>query len=1011
MWLSGEAGIGKTRLLAALEEDARAAGALVLHGAGWEDPSTPAFWLWTRVLREAARAGDSADWGEEARALLAASIVDGDPAGRFPLFDSVTRAVAALADERPVVLVLDDLHWADPGSLKLLRFLAADAVSAQVLLACGWRTGEATLAGEVQELIARAVSVDLSGLDQIAVAELIEATTGVQVDERDAVAVTDQTGGNPLFVTEMARLAASRRSATIAGTMPATTLSTIQRRLARLSQGCHDLLAVASVLGPEGDLARLARLLGSSMADILAAVDEAVGAGLVMQDREKYRFAHTLVRDAAYDAVALGRRRELHLVAASDLAIDGVPDSRAAEVAHHLLCASPLPPRSLVVEALEQASRAAFAMQAYEEAAAHYRTALSLVTDGGLERQRLLLAYGEALLASDNLQVARPAFVDAAEIARTHGDAEAFARAALGYAAGLTGFEVRLGDQVQLQLLREGVGLLPEADSELRVHLLARLSVALSYGTSIEARARIADEALAMARRIGDVRGEVQALSAWCDAHAGPIDAQRREDAATQMLELARLAADRPAELLALRHRVLARMECGKIREVESDVRAFAGIAVQLRQPVYAWYVPLWRGYLAHMRGELDEVQACIGEVDRIGALVGSRNSVMLALTQRLWVLAERLDEVGMRALLKPLVEAVDDQVPTSQVVLQLFPGMPREGHRAAFPLLPQVVEDLPVDAEWLNYLAVFASTLFEEEAPAEFAAVVYDRLGPHRDRYVVDGIGAGAHGSVEHYLAMLASLTGDGDASEAHFARALVANGAAPLHVATTLRARGIARRRRGEDRGMVDLAAARNAYRQMGLSARTAEMESMLGPPAGSGEANRFVREGAVWRVTYAARSTTVRHSKGMADIADLLSQPHHEIHVLDIIGGPVPRQGDLGPVLDAQAKAAYNRRLADLQEAADDGDESATAEREALVAQLASAYGMGGRARPTGATAERARSAVTLRIRSAIARIEHEHPELGRHLRVTVRTGTFCAYEPERDMTWRLTPGLTS
>ena len=477
------------------------------------------------------------------------------------------------------------------------------------------------------------------------------------------------------------------------------------------------------------------------------------------------------------------------------------------------------------------------------------------------------------------------------------------------------------------------------------------------------------------------------------------------------MLELARSAADRPAELLALRHRVLARMECGKIHEVESDIRAFARIADELRQPVYGWYVFLWRGYLAHMRGELDEVETCIDHVERIGALVGSRNSVMLALTQRFWVLAERLDEEGMRALLRPLVESVDDQVPTSQVVLQLFPGMPREGHRAAFPLLPQLLDDLPVDAEWLNFLAVFATTLFEDEAPAEYAAMVYDRLLPHRARFVVDGMRA-RRGSVEHYLGMLASLTDDVDASESHFARALVANGGAPMHVATTLRARGIAGRRRGDERGVVDLAAARDAYRQMGLTARTAETESMLGPLSRLASPNIFVREGAAWRLTYAGRTTVVKHSKGMADIASLLSQPHHEVHVLDITGGPVvPRRRNLGPVLDAKAKAAYRRRLADLQEAADEGDETAAAEREALVAQLASAYGMGGRARTTGATTERARSAVTLRIRNAIARIEVEHSGLGRHLRVAVRTGTFCAYEPEPEVTWLLGPGLTS
>lgn len=122
----------------------------------------------------------------------------------------------------------------------------------------------------------------------------------------------------------------------------------------------------------------------------------------------------------------------------------------------------------------------------------------------------------------------------------------------------------------------------------------------------------------------------------------------------------------------------------------------------------------------------------------------------------------------------------------------------------------------------------------------------------------------------------MLTSLTGDVDASEAHFARALIANAAAPLHVATTLRARGIARRRRGEQRGVADLVAAQDAYRTMGLTARTAQIESILSDRSDSDGSNTFVREGAVWRLTYAGRTTTVKHSKGMHDIAALLAVP---------------------------------------------------------------------------------------------------------------------------------------
>jgi hypothetical protein len=163
-------------------------------------------------------------------------------------------------------------------------------------------------------------------------------------------------------------------------------------------------------------------------------------------------------------------------------------------------------------------------------------------------------------------------------------------------------------------------------------------------------------------------------------------------------------------------------------------------------------------------------------------------------------------------------------------------------------------------------------------------------------------------------------------------------------------------------------------------------------------------FRRDGAGWRVTYAGRTTTLKHAKGLGDLAVLLASPGREIHVLDLAGSAgAPMQGDLGPVLDDRAKAAFRKRLAELAQTADAGDVAASEERAALVAELSAAYGIGGRARRTGSAAERARSAVTRRIREAIAAIEVQHAVLGRHLRASVRTGTFCVYAPEEERHW--------
>jgi hypothetical protein len=151
-------------------------------------------------------------------------------------------------------------------------------------------------------------------------------------------------------------------------------------------------------------------------------------------------------------------------------------------------------------------------------------------------------------------------------------------------------------------------------------------------------------------------------------------------------------------------------------------------------------------------------------------------------------------------------------------------------------------------------------------------------------------------------------------------------------------------------------------------------------------------------------------VRHRKGMDDLAALLARPEVEVHCLELMGA-VDVGGGAGPVLDDEARRQYQRRITELQEEVDDAaaandparGERAEQELDALVEQLTAAFGLSGRARSTGAAAERARSAVTFRLRSAIGKLAELHPELGRHLENAVRTGTWCSYRPEGLMSW--------
>jgi hypothetical protein len=171
--------------------------------------------------------------------------------------------------------------------------------------------------------------------------------------------------------------------------------------------------------------------------------------------------------------------------------------------------------------------------------------------------------------------------------------------------------------------------------------------------------------------------------------------------------------------------------------------------------------------------------------------------------------------------------------------------------------------------------------------------------------------------------------------------------------------------------------------------------------------------MRTGVVWHVQWQGTSATVRHSKGVVDIARLVEHPGAEVHVLDLVDttGTAPLAGHLGPMLDDSARRAYQQRLrdldAELDEAAAAADEGRLAllehERDLLISELSHAYGIGGRARPTGDPTERARKAVGMRIATAIRAIAAAHPALGRHLQHSIATGQYCRYQPESPTTW--------
>ena len=1063
--LAGEPGIGKTRLAEEFAERLGASGFASAWGRAWEGDGAPPFWLWVQVFRSLPVHDPFQTAGTEG-----ASASGGDAAAaRFKLFD---HAVGLLADEtagRPAVVILDDLHWADEPSLLFLRFLANDTRALRLLVVGTYRPAETTAGGALAEVIADlnrdALRIELSGLPEDACGRLIEATTGAETSPGMARAVHRRTAGNPFFVRELARLLASQgRMDPARGPqgdldlgVPEGVREVIERRVARLAQPTETALSAAAVLGQEFEVAVLSEMLAETT---LPALDEAASARLVEPVEGvtgRFRFSHALVRDALYTDLPGTVRVDLHRRAAEAierLAGDSV-DEHVAELADHSLRAVPAVDPATAARFAERAGHRALSRMAYEEAVGHFARALETVDQGSDrgDRLRLLLALGDAMVRAGDLLGSRARFEEAAGLARRLDRPEDLARAALGVGAGLTGFEVKVFDRRQIDLLEEALDRVGPEDSSLRSWVLARLSVAVSYAETAERREELSREAVAIAERMEDGLALAYALSSLCDAIAGPDHVHERWEAASRMVELARAAGEPEMELLGRRFRVVALLEQGRVAEVDAEVDAFARLAEPIRQPLYLWYVPIWRAMRALIRGEFANAEVLAARAEEMGSRASSQNAEMLVLTVRM-LGAHMKGEAGVPTERTAELMETYAAYPAAAAALALAnldlerPDRAREGLR----FVVSSVRTTPRDSEFMASMTYVAEVAWGLGDP-EGAEDVYEILLPHRDLFAVDGIGAVLIGSLERPLGILAALIGRPEDADRHFiaaeeahrrigAPALLAQAQAD-HAAALVRAAGSVDR--APERALALASEAARTFDAMGAAdmagriRRSFDGASMLDvrlPPAAElsadgdaapGPAAALTREGEVWTVAWAGRSTRLRDTKGLRDLAVLLARPGIGVHVLELAalgngrdpaapaGADRHSPGAADEVADATARAAYRERLRDLAADLQDADANHDAGRAAalraeidtLTDHLVGVFGLGGRSRTAGDPAERARKAVAARIRDAIRRVGRDLPQLGRHLERSVRTGAFCSYDPPEPVRWVVRP----
>jgi DNA-binding SARP family transcriptional activator len=823
--ISGEPGIGKSRLADELANRAALRGAQLLVGRSWEAGGAPAFWPWVQALRTLVRerdperlrselgagAPDLAQLLPELRELLPGlpepPSLDSEGA-RFRLFDAVASFLRTAAETQPLLVLLDDLHAADEPSLLLLQFVARELASSCLLVVGAYRDVDPTLAdplaAALTELAREPVtrSLVLGGLAEGDVARFIEETTERAPTAALVEAVFSESEGNPLFVGEIVRLLEAEgrlNEPSLELAIPRSVKDVIRRRLRRLSDACNRMLVLASVLGREFDLDALARVSGLDHESLLELLDEALSERVVSGvpgASARKRFAHVLVRDTLYEGLKPTRRTELHhqVVEALEKLYGEEPGPHLAELAHHAVSAR------YFDKGLRYAQRAgdrALALLAYEEAARLYGLALQVLDLGKLEdasaRCELLLGLGEAQGRKGDA-AASTTFLEAAQLARSAGFREQLAYAALGY-GGRFVWMISGRDENIVPLLEEALHGLGEEDSALRARVLARLAGALRDQPAPERRAELSAEAVEIARRLGDFSTLAYALDGRHSAIWEPDNVEERLTIVDEIVRLADGIGDREREIQGRFYRAFALLELGDAQAVHEELRAMERMADELRQPAQQWYVAVLRTILALFEGRFEEARALILNALDL-AERGRRNFTrrqphLVHREQGLFEVARRdFVEVQQtylvhreKGLLEEVVEETErsvEELPTVALlrflVADLYCRLGRK--KEAQAILDRFAETdfyIWVDNDKLAgwcLLAEVCSSLDD----STHASTLYELLLPHARRNAVSHPVC-AFGSVSRYLGLLASTLRRFDDAERHFEAALEMN------------------------------------------------------------------------------------------------------------------------------------------------------------------------------------------------------------------------------------------
>jgi hypothetical protein len=1000
----GEPGIGKSRLAAEAAAAAQASEVTTVWGRCWEAGGAPALW----PIREIC---DALGVAFPDAALF--SSLDGEE-GRFALFREVSSLLGRAAAERPLLVVLEDLHAADRSTLLVLEFVAGQLRNMPVVVIGTYRDVEARLSPDCSDAIVRLGRagrvLELSRLGVSEVAAIVREGIAA-ADDRLVTTVFETTHGNPLFVDEVVRDIRVHGERT---GPPLGVREVIRQRLAPLAPEARHVLEACAVLGVEFAQADIMRVMPAAALDL----DDAVGRGVLLRRGHRLGFTHALYREALYFDLLPARRHALHREAFRSLEAAGAP---LAELAHHLLEAGP----ESAAEAIDHAIRAALHAVdtfAFEDALAlldRARAAIPSGADAAVLGCRVTIARGETKIRSGDA-TGRADCVVAAETARSLRDPALLAGAAFAY-----GTEFLMGgvDPVLVGMLEEALALLPDTDSSLRARVMARLATARQPSPPAE-RARDIElglSAIDMARRGTDRRSLLSVLHAASGVLYGAVHPNVRLPIAREQERLSEELCDRPRLLHARVRLALDHLELGDLASYAELAERYEALARGIGPAAAPWRVALMRSMLALAKDAFDESERWQAEARRLDDDQPRARRAETFHHVGFLLAAER--HGALRAAISEL--------------RSLWHAMPYGGMLADARVL-SVLARIGDDDEVVRVLAQMPDAAIDEEVNTVFLAdaawatanvPLARRLQPflvgNGDRWrwywfdceIVDAPNWRS-------LAYLEGILGRWDECHRLFARALSAVEAIGRRsLAARMRFELgdlLVREGRETARAHELLTVARTQASGLGLSELVALIERrhpklfaratpvMRAQAANPREpfAPKLLLEGEYYAVTGARGTLRFKASRGMHYLARLVERPNADVHVLELFGSSdFADRGDAGEVVDATAIRAYRARLAALRDALETAEALGDAERaerardemESIARELGRATQKGGRARRTISVVDRARSAVQRRIKDAVDRIAEQDPDLGGWLRGAIRTGIYCSYRP--------------